>query len=71
MSRLEMPLVQKPRSYARWALSQAIPRAFLSVASRPGDPLAELMWSHDESDYIEQLANTARAPVHSEVYYSY
>ncbi|MEI7056257.1 cytochrome P450 [Nocardioides sp. CCNWLW239] len=56
MSRRELP-----RSYARWALSQGINRAVLSVASRRGDPLAELMWSHGTPDYGPLRA---RGPLH-------
>lgn len=56
MSRRELP-----RSYARWALSQGINRAVLSVASRRGDPLAELMWSPGSPDYGPLRA---RGPLH-------
>jgi cytochrome P450 len=57
-----MPLLEAPRSYARWALSQGINRAVLSVASRRGDPLAELMWSRDLPDYRRLRA---RGPIHT------
>ncbi|GGU21639.1 cytochrome P450 [Nocardioides albus] len=51
MPRPELSVLEKPRSYARWALSQGINRAVLSFASRRGDPLAELMWSRGTPNY--------------------
>lgn len=57
-----MPRLDAPRSYARWALSQGLNRAVLSYASRRGDPLAELMWSHDMPDYARLRA---RGPLHT------
>ncbi|NYI80348.1 hypothetical protein [Nocardioides panzhihuensis] len=45
MPPLETSPLERPRSYARWALSHGISRAVLSSASWRGDPLAELMWS--------------------------
>ncbi|MGH3349019.1 MAG: cytochrome P450 [Nocardioides sp.] len=58
----EMPPLEVPRSYARWALSQGLNRAVLSFASRRGDPLAELMWSRDMPDYSRLRA---RGAIHS------
>ena len=62
MPRLDLAPSEKARSYARWALSQGLNRAVLSVASRRGDPLAELMWSHDMPDYARLRA---RGPIHT------
>ncbi len=62
MPRLEPAPSERARSYARWALSQGLNRAVLSVASRRGDPLAELMWSHDLPDYTRLRA---RGPIHT------
>ncbi|MGY0388328.1 cytochrome P450 [Nocardioides sp. WG-D5] len=61
MPRLDLRPIERGRSYARWALSQGINRAVLSLASRRGDPLAELMWSRDVPDY-DRLR--ARGPIH-------
>ncbi|MBG6099199.1 cytochrome P450 [Nocardioides luteus] len=61
MPRLDLRPIERGRSYARWALSQGINRAVLSLASRRGDPLAELMWSREVPDYGRLRA---RGPIH-------
>ncbi|TQL66230.1 hypothetical protein FB381_0079 [Nocardioides albertanoniae] len=61
MSRREAAVLEKPRSYARWALSQGLNRAVLSGMSRRGDPLAEMMWSREEPDYARLRE---RGPIH-------
>ncbi|WP_328527969.1 cytochrome P450 [Nocardioides sp. NBC_00368] len=61
MPRRDLPPIERGRSYARWALSQGINRAVLSLASRRGDPLAELMWSREMPDYGRLRA---RGPIH-------
>ncbi|MBC7275621.1 cytochrome P450 [Nocardioides sp.] len=61
MPPLEASPLERPRSYARWALSHGISRAVLSSASWRGDPLAGLMWSRDTPDYGPLRA---RGPIH-------
>ncbi|MEU7633348.1 cytochrome P450, partial [Nocardia sp. NPDC049220] len=60
------------RTWIRWALLHGLPRSYLRLSARLGDPLGQIAFGQDgllgSSPYIEQIRQRGRMPKMSGVY---